>query len=73
MLAPGDKITVFVMHNSFETVPLTVGRLDLATARVSADPRRWDDSFVMHNSSETVPLTVGRLDLANARVSAGPR
>jgi hypothetical protein len=37
--APGGTITVFVMDNSRETVPLTVGRLDLATVRVSADPR----------------------------------
>jgi hypothetical protein len=39
VLAPGDKITVFAMHNFRETVPLTVGRLDLATVRVSAGPQ----------------------------------
>ncbi len=35
MPAPGGTITVFVMHNSRETVSVTVGRLDLATVMVS--------------------------------------
>ncbi len=70
MPTPGGTIPDFVMVNSRETVPLTVGRLDLATVSVSADPRRYNN---MHNSRETVPLTVGRLDLATVRVSAGPQ
>jgi hypothetical protein len=54
----------FFMDKSRETVPLTVGRLDLATVKVSADPRRYNNRFFMDKSRETVPLTVGRLDLA---------
>jgi hypothetical protein len=38
--APGGTIAVLAMHNSRETVPVSVGKLDLAiTVRVSADLR----------------------------------
>ncbi len=70
MPTPGDKITVYAMHNSRETVPLTVARLDLATV---PRPQVIPTVFAMHNSRETVPLTVVRLNLATVRVSADPR